>query len=153
MTDDLEAPESISTREKFRALYEVATFRPRITAGIIVLGVVTAALEGVGLGFILPIIQQAQGDTEPSGLATCSAAVLVTGWSAIATARSISASRSETTAHGETNDRFERPPSTNRPASGIDGGYSFVVIPTAMYCSPANGCASSLKMREGRRGV
>jgi len=69
MTDDIEAPSEISTREKLQALYEVATFRPQITAGILVLGVVTAALEGVGLGFILPIIQQAQDDAEPSGLA------------------------------------------------------------------------------------
>jgi hypothetical protein len=27
------------------------------------------------------------------------------------------------------------------------------VIPAAIYCSPAKGCASSLKRREGRRGV
>lgn len=73
--NDIEAPAETLTREKLRALYEVATFQPRITAGICVLGVVTAALGGVGLGFILPIIQQAQGDTEPSGLAAAFAQV------------------------------------------------------------------------------
>lgn len=61
--------DEISNREKLSALYEVASFRPGLTAGIIVLSLVVAALEGIGLGFILPIIQVTQGGAEAdSGL-------------------------------------------------------------------------------------
>jgi subfamily B ATP-binding cassette protein MsbA len=67
--DDLNTPADISNRKKLWSLYEVATFRRRLTAGILILGVTTAALEGIGLGFILPIVQQARGDGDPSGLA------------------------------------------------------------------------------------
>jgi subfamily B ATP-binding cassette protein MsbA len=56
-----------SRREQFRALLEVARYRPKFTAGIVGLGVVVAVLEGVGLGFILPIIQVTQGNAEASG--------------------------------------------------------------------------------------
>jgi subfamily B ATP-binding cassette protein MsbA len=67
--------EDISNYDKLRSLYEVATHEPRLTASILVLGVTTAALEGIGLGFILPIIQQARGDGEPSGLAAVFAGI------------------------------------------------------------------------------
>ncbi|WP_253739111.1 ABC transporter ATP-binding protein [Halohasta salina] len=62
MTDEM-----ISRREQFRALLEVARYRPKFTASIVALGVVVAVLEGVGLGFIYPIIQVTQGNTEASG--------------------------------------------------------------------------------------
>lgn len=61
--------EEISNYDKLGSLYEVATHEPRLTATIVTFGITTAALEGIGLGFILPIIQQTRSDAEPSGLA------------------------------------------------------------------------------------
>jgi len=52
-------------RQKVRALQRVATFRPAFTVGIIVLSIVAALLEGIGLSFILPIIELAQGEVDP----------------------------------------------------------------------------------------
>lgn len=79
MADDgPEAPTGISTREKLRALYGVAAFRPRLTVAVVASGLLTAALEGVGIGFILPIVQQARGDAAPSGLAAVFAGVYET---------------------------------------------------------------------------
>ena len=54
--------EDISFREKVRALYRVAQFRPVLTVGIIGLSVFAALLEGIGLSFLLPIIELAQND-------------------------------------------------------------------------------------------
>ena len=59
--------EMTSRREQFRALLEVGRYRPKFTAGIVGLGVIVAVLEGVGLGFILPIIQVTRGNAEASG--------------------------------------------------------------------------------------
>lgn len=56
-TDDTEA---VSIREKIDALLDVARYDPRFTTGIVLLGIVAAILEGVGLGFILPIIELVQ---------------------------------------------------------------------------------------------
>jgi len=60
--------EDISYRAKLAALWRVAQFRPFLTVGIIVLSVFAAILEGIGLSFLLPIIQQARGDGGPSGV-------------------------------------------------------------------------------------
>ena len=61
--------ESPSRREQSRALKQVVRYRPKLTFGIVLLGVAVAALEGVGLGFILPIIEVTQGNAEAnSGL-------------------------------------------------------------------------------------
>lgn len=62
---------NFTTREKLRALYAVATYRPTLAATIVGFSLVVAALEGVGMGFILPIIELAQhGSGEnASGLA------------------------------------------------------------------------------------
>ncbi len=49
--------ESVSRREKIDALIDVAQYNPRFTVGIVLLGIVAAILEGVGLSFILPIIE------------------------------------------------------------------------------------------------
>jgi subfamily B ATP-binding cassette protein MsbA len=73
--DDFRSSVDITSREKLRALYQVAGFRPRLTAGIVILGLTTAALEGIGLGFILPMVQQARGDSAPSGLTVAFARV------------------------------------------------------------------------------
>ncbi|MEF8813962.1 MAG: ABC transporter ATP-binding protein [Halovenus sp.] len=57
MADD----EDITWREKGEALLRVAKYRPKFTAGIVVLGGFVALLEGVGLSFIYPIMEVAQG--------------------------------------------------------------------------------------------
>jgi subfamily B ATP-binding cassette protein MsbA len=55
----------LSWREKLRAIEEVATFKPVYTGLIVVVGIATAALEGVGLSFILPIVELAQQPSHP----------------------------------------------------------------------------------------
>ncbi|GAB3691590.1 ABC transporter ATP-binding protein [Salinarchaeum chitinilyticum] len=58
--------DGISRREQFQALVRVAKFRPRLTVAIIVGGVFAALLEGVGLGFILPIVEIVQSSGDPA---------------------------------------------------------------------------------------
>ena len=58
--------EPVSRRRKIDALLDVARYDPRFTAGIVLLGIVAAILEGVGLGFILPIIELVQLDDPAS---------------------------------------------------------------------------------------
>lgn len=48
---------NITAKEKITALYQVTMYRPKLTAGLILLSVAAAILEGLGLGFILPIIE------------------------------------------------------------------------------------------------
>lgn len=52
----------ISRREKVEAIVDVVQFKPQFAAAIVVLGLVAAVLEGVGLSFILPIIELIQTD-------------------------------------------------------------------------------------------
>jgi subfamily B ATP-binding cassette protein MsbA len=59
--------EEVSRQEKLDALYDVASHSPRLTIGIVVLGIVAAALEGIGLSFILPIIELVQLDDPAAG--------------------------------------------------------------------------------------
>ncbi|MFC6716047.1 ABC transporter ATP-binding protein [Natrialbaceae archaeon GCM10025810] len=47
-------------REKARALIRVATFRPWLTGAIVSFSVLAALLEGIGLSFLVPIIEVAQ---------------------------------------------------------------------------------------------
>ena len=55
----------ITWREKGQALYRVASYRPEFAAIIVVLGGFVAALEGIGLSFIYPIMEVAQsGEAE-----------------------------------------------------------------------------------------
>jgi subfamily B ATP-binding cassette protein MsbA len=58
--------DDISRREQLAALVRVAKFRLRLTIAIIVGGVVAALLEGVGLGFILPIVEIVQSSGDPA---------------------------------------------------------------------------------------
>jgi subfamily B ATP-binding cassette protein MsbA len=51
---------SITWREKVSALSRVAKYRPKYTAFLVLLGAGTAGLEGIGLGFIYPILEVAQ---------------------------------------------------------------------------------------------
>jgi subfamily B ATP-binding cassette protein MsbA len=66
--------EPVSRRAQLRALVEVARYRPLLTIGIVAGGVFAAMLEGVGLSFILPIVEivQSQGDPaqEAEGMMT-----------------------------------------------------------------------------------
>lgn len=57
------------TREKIRALREAALFRPYLGLAVIALNFGTALFEGVGLGFLLPIIEIAQSPSSsaPNG--------------------------------------------------------------------------------------
>lgn len=56
--------------EKINAIYTVAKFRPVVTSVLVVGSVFTALLEGIGLSFILPIVEQARGaaESDPSGI-------------------------------------------------------------------------------------
>ncbi|ELY45780.1 ABC transporter ATP-binding protein [Natronorubrum tibetense] len=54
--------DSVSRREKIDALLDVARFNPKFTALIVVLGLAAAVLEGIGLSFILPVIEIVQLD-------------------------------------------------------------------------------------------
>jgi subfamily B ATP-binding cassette protein MsbA len=58
--------EQLSTRQKLQALRRVAEYRPVFTAGLVTLGAFVAFLEGVGLGFIYPIIETAQSEDPTS---------------------------------------------------------------------------------------
>jgi subfamily B ATP-binding cassette protein MsbA len=64
MTEDED--EDISRREQLRALLRVAKYRPYLTVAIIGGGVFAALLEGVGLGFILPIVEIVQSPGDPA---------------------------------------------------------------------------------------
>jgi subfamily B ATP-binding cassette protein MsbA len=52
--------DDIGRREQLQALLRVAKYKPALTAGIIIGGVFAALLEGVGLSFILPIVEIVQ---------------------------------------------------------------------------------------------
>jgi subfamily B ATP-binding cassette protein MsbA len=51
--------DEISRERKLRALYRVAVYRPLYTAGVVTLTIVAAVFEGVGLSFILPVLNSA----------------------------------------------------------------------------------------------
>lgn len=52
----------LSWTEKIAALRRVATYRPTFTLGLVLFGGMVAVLEGIGLGFIYPILEVAQTD-------------------------------------------------------------------------------------------
>ncbi|USZ67221.1 ABC transporter ATP-binding protein/permease [Halorussus salilacus] len=56
----------ISRREKLRGLYRVATYRPALTAFIVAFSVFAAVLEGVGISFIVPIVEVARAPGDPA---------------------------------------------------------------------------------------
>ncbi len=62
----MEPSEQISRREQLRALLRVAKYRPKLTVAIIVGGIFAALLEGVGLGFIMPIVEIVQSTGDPA---------------------------------------------------------------------------------------
>lgn len=72
-------PDDLSRQEKIAALLDVARFNPQFTVVIVGLGLVAAVLEGVGLSFILPIIEIVQAN-EPVAEADGLMAVFVIGY-------------------------------------------------------------------------
>jgi len=58
--------DDITLRNQLSALYDVAIYRPLVTVGVISLSIFTALLEGVGLSFLIPIIEIAQGNANRS---------------------------------------------------------------------------------------
>jgi subfamily B ATP-binding cassette protein MsbA len=60
MTGDL------SVREKLHAFYLIATYRPRFTAGIIAFSLFTAVFEGIGVTFIVPLVEVASSPGVPT---------------------------------------------------------------------------------------
>lgn len=80
-TDAKEEPDTgeIPRRDKVDAIVDVVQFNPKFAAVIIVLGLVAAILEGIGLSFILPIIELVQTD-DPVGQADGMMAVFVTAY-------------------------------------------------------------------------
>ncbi len=57
--------EELSKRERLRSLTEVVTYRPALTVAIVALSMVAAALEGVGLSFLVPILEQVNSGGSP----------------------------------------------------------------------------------------
>lgn len=57
MADDSGTP---SWREQAQTVYRAAQFRPGLAVGIVLFSMVAAALEGIGLTFLLPIMELAQ---------------------------------------------------------------------------------------------
>ncbi|KTG09031.1 multidrug ABC transporter permease [Haloprofundus marisrubri] len=47
-------------RQKLRAMYRVAKFKPKLASAVVCFSIVAAVLEGFGLSFILPIVELAQ---------------------------------------------------------------------------------------------
>ena len=65
----MSSSEQLSNREKLRVLRRVADYRPVFSLGLVALGAFVALFEGIGLGFIYPIIETAQSEdpTQVSG--------------------------------------------------------------------------------------
>ncbi|WP_273836841.1 ABC transporter ATP-binding protein [Halococcus sp. PRR34] len=63
----------VSRKEKANAIISVARYNPKLTIGIIGISIFAAILEGIGLSFIVPIIELVQsggdGASQSSGLA------------------------------------------------------------------------------------
>jgi subfamily B ATP-binding cassette protein MsbA len=58
--------EAVDRREQLHALIRVAKYRPKFAATIFFAGIASALLEGVGLGFIMPIVEIIQSTGDPA---------------------------------------------------------------------------------------
>lgn len=58
--------EDLSRREKVRGLIQVAMYKPLLTAFIVFFSFFAAILEGIGIGFIIPIIDVSQSAGDPT---------------------------------------------------------------------------------------
>lgn len=77
MTDEI-ADYDLSARAKLESLYHVAKYRPIFTAGIICLSIVAAILEGIGLSFLIPVIEIVQGSAEQGETSGVGRALILT---------------------------------------------------------------------------
>ena len=75
--------EDITRREQLNALIRVAKFKPLLTVGIIVGGVFAALLEGIGVSFILPIVEIVQAPGDPAAEADGAMEVFVMVYQAL----------------------------------------------------------------------
>jgi subfamily B ATP-binding cassette protein MsbA len=82
MSDSEPETGSFSRPKKIDALLDVARYNPRFTAGIVVLGILAAIFEGIGLSFILPVVELVQLD-DPAAEAEGVLAVFVTAYQAL----------------------------------------------------------------------
>jgi len=57
---------TLTIREKVHAILEVIAYRPLFSTAIIILSILSAVLEGIGLTSLLPIIEEARGKAGPS---------------------------------------------------------------------------------------
>jgi len=58
--------EEITRRDKLNALLRAAKYWPKLAVGALALSVLAAVFEGIGLGFILPIVELARGTADPA---------------------------------------------------------------------------------------
>jgi subfamily B ATP-binding cassette protein MsbA len=75
--------DNITRREQLDALIRVAKFKPLLTVGIIVGSVFAALLEGIGVSFILPIVEIVQAPGDPAAEADGAMEVFVTVYQAL----------------------------------------------------------------------
>ncbi len=75
--------EDITRREQLNALIRVTKFKPLLTVGIIVGGVFAALLEGIGVSFILPIVEIVQAPGDPAAEADGAMEVFVMVYQAL----------------------------------------------------------------------
>jgi ATP-binding cassette, subfamily B, bacterial MsbA len=61
-----EQSKDLSLREKALAFWRVALFKPVLTAAIICFSFIVALLEGLGLSFIIPVIEVIQSPGDPA---------------------------------------------------------------------------------------
>ncbi|RQG89226.1 ABC transporter ATP-binding protein [Natrarchaeobius halalkaliphilus] len=73
----------VGLEEKLHALEEVIRYRPKYAAVILLLKLFAALFEGIGLTFLLPIIETAQTDGELTGEGTGPVAVFVRTYAVI----------------------------------------------------------------------
>jgi len=55
----------LSVREKLRAFYLIASFRPKLTLAIVVFGLLTALSSGISVTFIVPLVEVARSAGPP----------------------------------------------------------------------------------------
>jgi subfamily B ATP-binding cassette protein MsbA len=77
-----EDTENISRQEKINALADIVQYNLTFTIGIILLGIVAAIFEGIGVSFILPIVELVQLD-DPASEAEGVLAIFVTVYQAV----------------------------------------------------------------------
>lgn len=70
------SPDDITLSDQLHALWEIASYRPGTTGGVIVLSIFTALLEGLGLTFLAPVIEISQGNTSPNDVSNVGEAFL-----------------------------------------------------------------------------